>query len=103
MLLAGRVISSIAAGAHASQHINSHTHTILFTVLMTLASNLWMLLAGRVISGIAVGAESSLVPVLLSEIAPPAIRGQVTVLHQVSSLFFLLLSVFCVFVFVCEL
>lgn len=43
-----------------------------------------MLYAGRLIAGLGVGIESTIVPVLLSEIAPTAIRGTITTLHQMT-------------------
>lgn len=35
-----------------------------------------MLIAGRVINGLSVGMESAQVPVYISEIAPPSMRGR---------------------------
>jgi MFS family permease len=35
-----------------------------------------MLIAGRIINGLAVGIESAQVPVYISELAPPHIRGR---------------------------
>lgn len=43
--------------------------------IQTSAVNVGMFLAGRIIAGVAVGALSGTVPVYLSEISPPKIRG----------------------------
>lgn len=52
------------------------------TAVAALSTGLPMLLGGRLILGLAVGAASATVPVYLSEIAPPAIRGSLLTLNQ---------------------
>lgn len=39
--------------------------------------------AGRVIAGLGIGAASNLTPLLISEIAPPAIRGQLVGMYEI--------------------
>lgn len=50
--------------------------------LLTLFPTLETLLVGRVLVGIAVGINNTTAPVLLSEIAPDAVRGLFTTMHQ---------------------
>lgn len=55
-------------------------HCVLVTIgcaIQTGSVNFGMFLAGRVLAGIAVGALSGTVPVYLSEISPPRIRGMI--------------------------
>ncbi|MFB4309297.1 sugar porter family MFS transporter [Actinomadura sp. GTD37] len=52
------------------------------TAVAALSTGLPMLLGGRLILGLAVGAASATVPVYLSEISPPQIRGSVLTLNQ---------------------
>jgi len=40
------------------------------------------LYAGRVLAGIGVGGASSLIPIYISELAPPAIRGRLVSLYE---------------------
>jgi sugar porter (SP) family MFS transporter len=51
-----------------------------------------MLLVGRFILGLAVGAASVSVPLMVSEISPPEIRGQIGVLNQLGITFGMLLA-----------
>jgi MFS family permease len=53
------------------------------TALAVVAPGYGLLLAGRAITGIAVGVASSMVPIYLSEIAPPDMRGRFVTLNQV--------------------
>ena len=39
--------------------------------------------AGRVIAGLGIGAASNLTPLLISEISPPAIRGQLVGMYEI--------------------
>jgi sugar porter (SP) family MFS transporter len=52
------------------------------TALAVIASSYAVLLAARGLTGVAVGAVSSTVPLYLSEIAPPAVRGRLVTLNQ---------------------
>ncbi len=48
------------------------------------AHGLGYIYAGRVLAGIGVGAASNLSPIYCSEIAPPAIRGRLVGLYEMS-------------------
>ncbi|GAA1798650.1 sugar porter family MFS transporter [Actinomadura chokoriensis] len=52
------------------------------TAVAALAGGYGTLLGGRLLLGLAVGAASATVPVYLSEISPPSIRGSVLTLNQ---------------------
>lgn len=61
---------------------------ILFTIgaiIMTIASGstgLAPIYAGRALAGLAIGAASNLTPIYISEISPPAIRGQLVGMYE---------------------
>lgn len=44
-----------------------------------------MIYAGRLIAGLGIGASSTVVPVYLSEIAPPSIRGRLSGIASIAS------------------
>ena len=53
---------------------------ILFTIgsiSMSFAQTIWFLMVGRLIVGLGVGFASMVVPVYLSEVAPPNVRGKI--------------------------
>jgi SP family galactose:H+ symporter-like MFS transporter len=52
------------------------------TMLAVVAPSYGVLLIARAITGVAVGAVSSTVPVYVSEIAPPGVRGRLVTLNQ---------------------
>ncbi len=52
------------------------------TAIVVSANGYETLLAGRVVLGLAVGGASATVPVYLSEIAPPSIRGRIMTMNQ---------------------
>ncbi|WP_424887178.1 MFS transporter [Streptomyces sp. XH2] len=52
-------------------------------LLAALATGFWMLIAARTVLGLAVGAASAVVPLYLSEIAPPRLRGRLVTANQV--------------------
>jgi sugar porter (SP) family MFS transporter len=54
------------------------------TALAVIASSYTVLLAARALTGLAVGAASSTVPLYLSEIAPPDLRGRLVTLNQLA-------------------
>ncbi|KAJ8096941.1 general substrate transporter [Lipomyces tetrasporus] len=54
-----------------------------FCVLPGVANGLAVLYVGRVLTGLGVGATSNLGPIYISEIAPPAIRGQLLAMYDV--------------------
>lgn len=55
---------------------------IIGSVIVCASQNIGMLIAGRVINGFAVGIESAQVPVYISEIVPPNLRGRLVGLQQ---------------------
>lgn len=55
---------------------------IIGSVIMCASQNVGMLIAGRVINGLAVGIESSQVPVYVSEMSQPSLRGRVVSAQQ---------------------
>ena len=50
---------------------------------LTIVDSILLLYVGRTIIGIGLGIVSCVVPILLSEISPPCIRGSMTVMYQV--------------------
>lgn len=46
------------------------------STLICASQNIGMLIVGRVINGLSVGIESAQVPVYISELAPPSLRGR---------------------------
>jgi len=44
--------------------------------------NLAPILAGRVLAGIGVGGSSMIVPIYISELSPPAIRGRLVGIYE---------------------
>ena len=46
------------------------------------ARGLGILYAGRVLSGLGTGVASNIIPIYLSELAPPAIRGRLVGLYE---------------------
>ncbi|ORY82340.1 general substrate transporter [Leucosporidium creatinivorum] len=65
---------------------------VLGGVAMTFGSSISVLVIGRVLIGAACGIATVLVPLYLSEVAPPAIRGNIGVLTQLSICFGILLA-----------
>ena len=49
---------------------------IVGSTIICASQNVGMLVAGRVINGLAVGIESAQVPVYISELSPPSLRGR---------------------------
>jgi SP family galactose:H+ symporter-like MFS transporter len=78
-LLNGRVADTL--GRRRTLLLNGAVFLV-GTALTALAPGYWTLLAGRAIVGLAVGSTSSTVPLYLSELAPPAVRGRVVSANQ---------------------
>ncbi|KAJ5783090.1 Major facilitator superfamily domain general substrate transporter [Penicillium paradoxum] len=55
---------------------------IIGSVIVCASQNMGMLIAGRVINGLSVGIESAQVPVYISELAPPSMRGRLVGCQQ---------------------
>eukprot|EP00727_Mastigamoeba_balamuthi_P006297 m51a1_g2288 hypothetical protein (470) ;mRNA; f:405168-407151 len=87
-ILVGALVGSLFSGAVADR-IGRNTALvcteIVFTVgaaVCSLASSVWMLISGRLVLGLAVGSASVTVPLMIGELAPQEIRGQIGVLNQ---------------------
>ena len=90
ILLVGAVLGALVAG-RAADAVGRRT-----TVLVTAATfavgvvgaaaspGFWVLVASRLVIGLAVGSASMVVPLYISEIAPPARRGALTSLNQLA-------------------
>lgn len=84
--LIGAIISSPAShvlGRRGSIIVTA----ILFclgTILAALSTDINMLITGRLLMGFAVGLSAMVVPMYLSEVAPPDIRGSVIFLYQMA-------------------
>ncbi|KAH7431585.1 hypothetical protein KP509_08G056500 [Ceratopteris richardii] len=57
---------------------------LLGSVVDGLAQSLWMLLVGRIILGIGLGFTNQAVPLYLSEMSPPTLRGTLTTMFQLA-------------------
>lgn len=55
---------------------------IIGSIIVCASQNIGMLIAGRIINGFAVGIESAQVPVYISEVVPPNLRGRLVGLQQ---------------------
>jgi SP family galactose:H+ symporter-like MFS transporter len=84
----GAGVGGIAAMRLADVHgrrrtlIGAAVVFVLATALTVVAQNYGVLLAGRAVGGVAVGIASSTIPVYLSEIAPPTMRGRLVTMNQ---------------------
>ncbi|EXJ95027.1 hypothetical protein A1O1_00145 [Capronia coronata CBS 617.96] len=101
-LLSANIVSCYQAGAFfgaffaypAGHYLGRRWGLVIFSALFTLgaglmlgatgARGLGLIYAGRVLAGIGVGAASNLSPIYCSEIAPPAIRGRLVGLYEMS-------------------
>lgn len=63
---------------------STYSIRILGSALSASAQNIGMLIAGRIINGFCVGIESAQVPVYVSELSPPSIRGRVVGMQQMA-------------------
>lgn len=78
-LLIGRVADALG---RRTTLILTATLFLAATLAAATAPDFGVLLAARALTGIAVGANSSTVPVYLSEIAPPELRGRLVTVNQ---------------------
>lgn len=62
----------------------AHSIRILGSAISSAAQNIAMLIVGRVVNGFCVGIESAQVPVYVSELAPPSIRGRLVGMQQMA-------------------
>ncbi|MDQ2902694.1 MAG: MFS transporter, partial [Chloroflexota bacterium] len=56
---------------------------IIGTLIATLAADEFILISGRIIVGMAIGVASFIVPMYISELAPPHARGAMASLNQI--------------------
>ena len=90
ILLAGAAVGALAAGRIADQLGRRRTifiTSVVFVVgllLSALAPDLWTFWIGRFVIGLGVGSTSFVVPLYIGEIAPPARRGALVSLNQLS-------------------
>ncbi|REE98255.1 sugar porter family MFS transporter [Thermomonospora umbrina] len=88
VLLLGAMAGALTAGRVADRLGRKMTfglEGVVFlvgTAMAVFATGYPMLLVARVVLGLAVGAASAIVPVYLSEISPPSIRGRTLTLNQ---------------------
>eukprot|EP00727_Mastigamoeba_balamuthi_P008530 m51a1_g43 hypothetical protein (498) ;mRNA; r:153269-155064 len=88
--LVGCLISALIAGAVADRVgrnkviLVSEGIYILGALLCAFSAHIGMLIAGRLVLGFAVGTASVVVPLMIGELAPKSIRGQIGVLNQLS-------------------
>ncbi|KAK3245447.1 hypothetical protein CYMTET_44980 [Cymbomonas tetramitiformis] len=81
IMVAGGVFGGLGIGAVADKYgrqfaLGATTIPLMLgSVLSAVAPSSSFMLAGRLIAGVGVGASSGLVPLYLSEVAPPRIRG----------------------------
>lgn len=80
-------------GAYASSHFLGRRKSLLIWVVvfilgagMMLGANrergLGLIIGGRVLAGLGVGAASNMVPIYISELAPPAVRGRLVGIYE---------------------
>lgn len=82
-----------ALGAYASSHYIGRRKSLIFWTLifilgagMMLGANgqrgLGLIIAGRVLAGLGVGGCSNMVPIYISELSPPAVRGRLVGIYE---------------------
>eukprot|EP00727_Mastigamoeba_balamuthi_P014785 m51a1_g9932 hypothetical protein (505) ;mRNA; r:56713-58757 len=88
--LVGCLISALVSGSIADRVGRNKVilaSEIIYAVgalVCAFSAHIWMLVAGRFILGLAVGIASVVVPLMIGELAPKSIRGQIGVLNQLS-------------------
>lgn len=87
-ILVGSLIGALGTGTIADRYgrlntlMGAQVINIIGAIICAFSVHVWMLIAGRFILGFAVGAVSVTVPMMVTEIAPSSIRGQIGVLNQ---------------------
>ncbi len=88
-VLVGAILGAIIGGL-AADHIGRRWSIIagagsfiVGTLIASIAADEFVLLIGRVVVGLAIGVASFVVPMYISELAPPRARGAMTSLNQV--------------------
>jgi len=88
-VLIGAIIGAILGGVFADRIgrrwsiIGGAAAFIIGTLIATLAPGEFVLIIGRIIVGMAIGVASFIVPMYISELAPPQARGAMASLNQV--------------------
>jgi SP family galactose:H+ symporter-like MFS transporter len=88
ILLLGAMIGAAQAGKPADRYGRRPTLLLIaaiYTVgiaVAAVAPSFGVLLGGRFVMGLGVGAASAIVPLYLSEVAPPAVRGRLVSMNQ---------------------
>ncbi|AJE80662.1 bicyclomycin resistance protein TcaB [Streptomyces albus] len=88
ILLLGAMVGALGAGRVADRLGRRRTLALegvvfaLGTVIVVTATGYPVLLAGRIVLGLAIGGASATVPLYLSEVSPPQIRGRNLTLNQ---------------------
>jgi SP family galactose:H+ symporter-like MFS transporter len=88
ILLLGAVIGAAQAGRPADRYGRRPALLLIAAiytvgiVVAAVAPSFAVLLVGRFVMGLGVGAASAVVPLYLSEVAPPAVRGRLVSLNQ---------------------
>jgi len=82
--MAGALLAGRAGGKFGRRRTFAAEGAIFLagTAIVVTADSYEALLVGRVVLGLAVGGASATVPVYLSEIAPPSIRGRILTMNQ---------------------
>eukprot|EP00727_Mastigamoeba_balamuthi_P011813 m51a1_g7254 hypothetical protein (494) ;mRNA; f:153227-155216 len=89
-ILVGALISALVSGRLADRFGRNLTNLcaegVFFVgaLICAFSVNVWMLVAGRFILGLGVGCVSVVVSLIITEIAPQKIRGQIATLNQLS-------------------
>ncbi len=98
-VLLGSVIGAACSGI--ADHIGRKKTLIIAAILFTLsalgsamAETLWMFISFRLIGGLGVGIAAMVVPLYISEISPPKIRGRMVAMYQLSITFGVLVAYF---------
>ncbi len=87
-VLIGAILGAILGGVFADRLgrrwsiIGGAAAFILGTLIAAIAADIFVLLIGRILVGIAIGVASFVVPMYISEMSPPQIRGSMTSLNQ---------------------
>lgn len=82
-----------ALGAYASSHYVGRRKSLIFwTLIFTLGAGLMLgangerglglIISGRVLAGLGVGGCSNMVPIYISELSPPAVRGRLVGIYE---------------------
>lgn len=98
--LVGCIIGAIGIGGPSDKYGRRDMLKVMALFFLTsmigtgLAPNIWFFVIARFIGGLAIGGASVLVPVYISEVAPPNIRGRLVVANQFALVFGILFAFF---------